>query len=102
MKRLIGLGLLAAALALASAPGAFAFSTVTSDDLPSTVLSTRLADPDDIIQGMDQRYGAGTSMVSHFGGTTVETFQTQRFGVGTGVYLSSPYGSTGLDPWQLR
>jgi hypothetical protein len=68
------LSLYLSALAIASvalAPAAFAFSTVTSDNYPANTLSTRLADPDDIIQDMGQRYGGRGVTIQHFGNTTV-------------------------------
>ncbi|HEX4112091.1 MAG TPA: hypothetical protein VH020_06100 [Stellaceae bacterium] len=62
------LGLIALA---ASAPDAFAFQTVTNDQFPSTTLSTKLADPDDIIQDMSQRYTGSSATIFHSGNMTI-------------------------------
>jgi hypothetical protein len=60
------------ALAFAAiVPSAFAFEAVTSDQFPSTTLSTKLADPDDIIHDMSQRYTGNSATILHSGNMTI-------------------------------
>lgn len=56
---------------LAGIPAAFAFETSTQDQFPSSTMSTKLADPDDIIQDMSQRYTGNSATVYHAGPITI-------------------------------
>jgi hypothetical protein len=76
---------------VAVAPSAFAFSTVTSDNYPANTLSTRLADPDDIMQDMGQRYGGGGVTIQHFGNTTVGIVgPSGGYGAGQDSFVGDP------------
>lgn len=71
----------------ASMPAAFAFEAVNSDQFSSNTLSTKLADPDDIIQDMAQRYSGNSATIYHAGPMTIGIV-----GPGGGSYAgSSPF-----------
>jgi hypothetical protein len=55
----------------ASISPAPAFEPAPNDQFPATTLSTKLADPDDIIQDMSQRYSGNSATIAHFGNTTI-------------------------------
>ena len=48
-----------------------AFEVAPNDEFPAATLSTKLADPDDIIQDMSQRYTGNSATIAHFGNTTI-------------------------------
>ena len=91
------LAVLAVALA---APGAFAFTTVTEDGYPSTTISTRLADPEDIMSEIDsQRWGRNVT-VSHFGNTTIGIMGPNGGMAGVSPFDRDPASSTVLSKQQ--
>lgn len=55
----------------AGARDASAFETVTNDQFPSSILSTKLADPDDIVQNMSQRYTGRDATIFRSGNMTI-------------------------------
>jgi hypothetical protein len=55
----------------ASLSAASAFELAPNDQFPASTLSTKLADPDDIIQDMSQRYTGNSATIAHFGNTTI-------------------------------
>jgi hypothetical protein len=62
------LSLIALTAGISSAP---AFEAAPNDEFPATTLSTKLADPDDIIQDMSQRYTGNSATIVHLGNTTI-------------------------------
>jgi hypothetical protein len=85
------LAMLSAVAVAASASTAFAFEAVTSDQFPSTTLSTKLADPDDIIQDMSQRYTGNSATVLHSGNMTIGIIGPGGGGyAGNGPFLADP------------
>jgi hypothetical protein len=50
---------------------ASAFEVAPNDEFPASTLSTKLVDPDDIIQNMSQRYSGNSATITHFGNTTI-------------------------------
>jgi hypothetical protein len=55
----------------ASISPAPAFEPAPNDQFPDTTLSTKLADPDDIIQDMSQRYSSNSATIARFGNTSI-------------------------------
>ena len=50
---------------------AAAFEAAPNDEFPAATLSTKLADPDDIVQDMAHRYTGNSATIAHFGNTTI-------------------------------
>ncbi len=90
MKLSFVIPVLSAVAFAASLPSAFAFEQVTTDQYANT-LSTKLADPDDIIQNMSQRYSGNSATVMHFGNTTIGI-------IGPGGGYAGPNGAFLADP----
>ena len=75
----------------ATMPSAFAFETVTSDQFPTTTFSTKLADPDDIIQDMSQRYAGQSATILHSGNMTIGIVGSGGgFGATESPFLADP------------
>ena len=86
-----------AVLAVATgATSALAFTTVTKDGYPATTLSTRLADPEDIMSDMASQQSSGGSVtISRFGGTTLGIVGPGAgYGTGVGPFVPDPAMTT--------
>jgi hypothetical protein len=90
MKLSFVIPVLSAITFAASLPSAFAFEQVTTDQYANT-LSTKLADPDDIIQDMSQRYSGNHATILHLGNTTVGIVgPSAGFSAGNSPFLADP------------
>jgi hypothetical protein len=90
MNRSLSSAAFGIALLVLGTSSAFAFTQVTNDGYPSTVLSTRLADPDDIMDHMASRQSGGASTITHFGGTTLQVFGPSGGGMATSPFVNDP------------
>ncbi len=82
------------AVALA-ASNAHAFTAVDSEDYPNTALSTKLADPDDIMDDMaNQQLNGAAQVVNRFGGATVEYAGPNGSGNYDTRFLADPAAGT--------
>lgn len=70
MKTLLIVPVLTATALAACIPSAFAFEAVNNNSFDPT-LSTKLSDPDDIVQNMSQQYTGNSATILHVGNTTV-------------------------------
>ncbi len=86
---------LSAIAILAGLPAAQAFEATTEDQLPPNTMSTKLADPDDIIQDMSQRYTGNSATIYHSGPITIGIMGPGggAYG-GTSPFLDDPAAST--------
>ena len=84
------------ALGAGIAPAA-AFEAAPNDQLPAGMLSTRLADPDEIVQDMAQRYAGKSATIAHFGNTTIGIIGSGSGYPGAeGPFLADPAAGTVL------
>jgi hypothetical protein len=85
----------AASILVLGAPLAQAFQQVESSSVPA-VNAARVADPDDIIQSLDNQASGNTTTVTpfgnafHFGSSTTDTGSSD----GNGLFLESPASRT--------
>jgi hypothetical protein len=95
MKLSIVIPMLTVLAVVANASSAFAFEAVTDDQLPNTTLSTKLADPDDIIQDMSQRYTGNSASIFHSGGMTIGIVgPSGGYGAGDSAFVPDPAAGT--------
>jgi hypothetical protein len=95
MRKALILGAWAVVAVTMAAPGAFAFSTVSGDDYPNTALSTKLADPDDIMDDMaSEQMNHSNTVVNRFGGGTLEFTGPSGSGTYDSRFLPDPAAST--------
>jgi hypothetical protein len=88
------------ALTVSMSP-ALAFEAAPNDEFPSTTLSTKLADPDDIIQDMSQRYTGNSATIAHFGNTTIGIVgPSSGYAGGDGPFVPDPAAGTVLSKRQ--
>jgi hypothetical protein len=92
---------LSAIAIVAGIPAAFAFESAPQDQFPSSTMSTKLADPDDIIQDMSQRYTGNTATIYHSGPITIGIMGPGggAYG-GTSPFLDDPAANTVLSKRQ--
>jgi len=92
--------LVISALAIAAAMAAhsaLAFESVTNDSFDKT-LSTKLSDPDDVVQNLSQQYTGNSATIFHSGNVTIGIVGPNRSysnpdspfaGTGSGAYVPS-------------
>jgi hypothetical protein len=93
MRSVLSVPVLALLAVAASVSSAFAFETVTSESFPSSTLSTKLTDPDDIIQDMSQRYTGNSATIFHSGNMTIGIVGPGGgggYGAGGSPFLADP------------
>jgi hypothetical protein len=72
-----------------------AFEAAPNDEFPAGTLSTKLADPDDIVQDMARRYTGNSATIAHFGNTTIGIVGPGSSYTGTdGPFLPDPAAGT--------
>lgn len=87
---------------VATVPAASAFEAANNDQFNSNTLSTKLADPDDIIQDMSQRYTGNSATIYHSGPITIGIVGPGSGGAygGTSPFLDDPAAGTVLSKRQ--
>ncbi len=93
---------LSAIAIVVSIPAAFAFEAANNDQFNSNTLSTKLADPDDIIQDMSQRYTGNSATIYHSGPVTIGIVGPGGGGAygGTSPFVDDPAAGTVLSKRQ--
>lgn len=97
MNRSLVISILSAMAMAVVVPSAFAFEAVTTDQYNST-LSTKLSDPDEIVQNLSQQYTGNSATVFHAGNVTIGIIGPNRSysnpdspfaGTGSGAFVPS-------------
>jgi hypothetical protein len=96
MKLSLAIPILSAVAIAASVSAAKAFEVVTGDpQFRSDTLSTKLSDPEDIIQDMSQRYNGNSATIAHFGNTTIGIIGPNRsYGAYNSPFVPDPAAGT--------
>jgi hypothetical protein len=95
MKLSFAVPVLAAIAFAASVPSALAFEAVNNDQFQTGTLSTRLSDPDDLIQDMSQRYNGNSATIVHLGNTTLGIVGPGGgYGAGNSPFVPDPAAGT--------